>query len=134
MEISKDALLRITRAARASLKMANAMQALMAEGNFRTIADDIADNLLDGLLLLSGEQDDVGKVLSPDESTTRRLLTDNLMTDDGIVGWLFMMNSIRKKHLAPKEELPKPQTMSKEDMRSLYQKNGGYMTPEGDWK
>ena len=133
MEISREALLLVIKATRTAMRMAEDMQRMVL-GKGETTADQIAGYLEDALLIISGEQQPDGKMMDLDNSETERLLTSDLLDDDSVAGWFFMMNSIRKKHLAPKEELPKPQTMSKEDMRSLYQKNGGYMTPEGDWK
>ena len=133
MEISRGALLLVIKAARTAMRMAEDMRRVIL-GKGETVADQIAGYLEDALLIISGEQQQVGKTLNPDSSETKRLLTSDLLDDSSVVGWFCMMNSIREKHLAPKEELPKPQRMSKEDMRDLYQKNGGYMTPEGDWK
>lgn len=133
MEISREALLLVIKATRAAMRMAEDMQRMVL-GKGETTADQIAGYLEDALLIISGEQQPDGKMMDLDNSETERLLTSDLLDDDSVAGWFFMMNSIREKHLAPKEGLPKPQTMSKEDMRDLYQKNGGYMTPEGDWK
>ena len=133
MEISREALLLVIKATRTAMRMAEDMQRMVL-GKGETTADQIAGYLEDALLIISGEQQRDGKMMDLDNSETERLLTSDLLDDDSVAGWFFMMNSIREKHLATKEELPKPQTMSKEDMRDLYQKNGGYMTPEGDWK
>lgn len=133
MEIKKDALLRVVKATRMSMRMAECMKGLLADENAWTTADMIAGFLKDALFCIAGEELTVGENFL-ENSMTMRLLTGD-MDDESVTDWFIMMDNIRNRHLKPQgEELPKPQTMSKEDMRSLYQKNGGYMTPEGDWK
>ena len=132
MNIQKDALLQIVKAARLSIKLAENMKAMMMEENSWTVADVIAGHLEDALFFLSGEKLAMGEDFM-EKSTTMRLLTGDL-SDESVCNWLFMMDSIRKKHLTtPEVQQPKPQTMSKEDVHDLYRMNGGYMSPEGEW-
>lgn len=132
MEISRDALMRVVKAARMATKQAEVMQMLMMEKKVWTTADEIASFLQDAIFILSGEELATGQPF--DSSNTMRLLTGD-MDDDGVTDWLLMMDNIRRKHLPQGEvKQPAPQTMSKVEMKDLYRKFGGYQSPEGEWK
>lgn len=139
MEVSRDALMLIVKATRASMKQAEIMQELLPEKNICTWLDYIAGFLQDALFNLSGEELTVGQTF--DESSTKRLLTGD-MSDEAVADWLIMMDNIRRKHL-PQEEVqqPAPHLFSREEMKDCVKKNGGYMqewverkSPEGEWK
>lgn len=135
MKISRDALVRVVRAARKTMKMANTMQGLMAEKNMETVADIIFGDLADALFYISGETL-VNK--SFDESTVMRLLNGD-MDDESVADWLIMMSRIEERIRSgeeKKEEVvqPKPCTFSREEFMNTLQRNGGYTTPEGEWK
>ena len=132
MEISRDALLRVVKAARMAIKAAETMQSLMVEKGGWTWADEIAGQLLDSLFKMSGEQLAVGKDFNKD-SMTMRLLTGD-MTDGAVADWFIMMSKIRNKITEETVNQPKPQIVSKEDEQRMYVQSGGYKyTPEGEW-
>lgn len=132
MEISKDALLRVVKATRSSMKQAEIMQQLIPEKNVWTWSDHIAGFLQDALFDMSGEKLSTGQDF--ENSNTMRLLTGD-MSDEAVADWLIMMDKIRRNHL-PHEEVqqPKPQIMDPKLVKDMYDKNGGYTSPEGEWK
>lgn len=132
MKIGRDALVRVIRAARKSMKMANTMQALMAEKNTETVADVIFGDLADALFEISGETL-VNKTF--DESTVMRMLNGD-MDDGAVADGMIMISKIEERLRGNKEEVvqPKPCTFSHEEMLDDYKLNGGYMTPEGEWE
>lgn len=137
MEIKRDALVRVVKAARLSLKMADAMQLFMIDKRPWTVADEISGHLKDALFIILGEHALHEK--SFDESMTMRLLTSD-MSDGAVADYIIMMQNIQK-HIEPElaapniVQQPKPQIMSKEEFRKLKDQNGGYCyTPEGEWK
>ena len=131
MEISKDALLRVVKATRTSMRQAKAMQMLISEEKTWTTADTISGLLLDALFEMSGEKLDLKQDFK--DSNTMRLFTGD-MSDEGVTDWLIMMDNIRRNHM-PQEDVrqPKPQTMEKKEVRKLFKENGGYQSPEGEW-
>lgn len=133
MKISRDALMRVVKAARASIRLAETMNKLTVDGKSWTWADEIASQLADALFITSGEKLESGQDFFKD-STTMMVLTGD-MSDEGVTNWFIMMDRIRKRLDGKVEvQMPKPNIMRVEKMTELYQQNGGYCSPEGDWK
>lgn len=124
MEINREVLLRIVKATRASMRMAEDMRALLVRNNGSTCADEIYGHLVDAVFLISGE------VLRPgqsfDDSNTVRILKSD-MDDRSCADWFLMMDKIRK-HIGEPEEVwqPVPQTIDPEELAKLRKQNGGY--------
>lgn len=131
MEITKDALLRVVKAARLSMKLAKDTQQMLFEKGSWTVSDEIAGQLASALFVVSCEKLDAGKDFNED-SMTMRLLKGEL-DDETVTDWFIMMEKIDKR--LHSNEQPTPQIRSKEETADLYKKNGGYRcTPEGEWK
>ena len=136
MEITRDALLRIVKATRTTMRLADGISEVLTRNGF-TVVDDVVGFLQDALYTISNEKERNGEKAEDnfDDSMTMRLLKSD-MDDKSVTDWFFMMESINTKINAIKPQdiqLPPPQIMSKEDMSELYKKNGGYMSPEGEW-
>lgn len=134
MEISKDALLRIVRAARLSIKVAETVNGFMfGEGKPWSIADQIVGDLEDAIYEMLGEKSDPKSSFS--ESMTMRLLTGDL-SDEAITDYIITLNRLRKRTQGIEEvQQPKPQIISKEAGKRMYVQSGGYQyTPEGEFK
>ena len=133
MDIQRDALLCVVKAARASIRLAKNMNKLMVDGKCWSWADEIAGQLADALFEISGEKLESGQDFFKDSATMMVLTGD--MSDEGVTDWFIMKDRIRNR-LDGKAEvhMPKPNVMSPEKVKELYQKNGGYCSPEGDWK
>lgn len=130
MEIQRDALLRIVKATRSAMTLAETMQKLMSGTGQYTIADDISGFLQDALYKISGEQLSVGRNYVED-STTHRLLTGD-MCDEAVTDWFIMMDKIRNRIAVDGTIQPRPNTISRDNFRELFRKNGGYMVVEAD--
>lgn len=128
MEISKDALLRVVKAARLSLRLAEDMRCLLVSRGSRTVPDDISGQLCDALFDMCHERIDSSKDFIRD-TETMRLLTGRMGDSDVADAFIQMAerNSIHQ---------PEPHTFSREEFNANYEKVGGYRfeTPEGDWK
>ena len=136
MEIERGTLTQIVAAARMSMKLAEAIEMLLVDKNAMSIADEISATLQDALFEISKETLDAKKNFATDSMTMRLLNGD--MSNGAVADFFFMMDKIRRNHLAPQEEevkQPAPQTMSKEEFRRMYVQNGGYShsTPEGEF-
>ena len=131
MELTRDALLRIVKATRRAMKFAAAMQELLDE-KVPTIADRIAGDLQDALF-------DIIQDTNPGDfkdSTTVRLL-EGPIDDEGVTDTFIMFGKVNERLNRIEQEAvaqPKPQVSSEDDFLKMYKQNGGYMTPEGDWK
>ena len=125
MEINRDALLRVVKAARMSMKMADNMRPLLVNTKGQTWADEISGQLIDSLFILSGETLKPGQGFY--ESNTMLMLnSDN--SDGTVADWFIMMDKIRKRISEPEQEVqqPAPQVMSPKEVEKLHQENGGY--------
>lgn len=132
MDIQKGALLRVVKATRASIRLAENMNKLMVDKSW-SWADEIAGQLTDALFEISGEKLESGQDFYKDSATMMVLTGD--MSDEGVTDWFIMKDKIRNRLDGKAEvQMPKPNTMSPEKMKELYQQNGGYCSPEGDWK
>ena len=130
MEMKRDALVRVVKAARLSIKMAEAMDAFMIDKNVWTLADEISAHLKDALFTILGEVE----VNNFNDTMTMRLLTSD-MSDEAVADYIIMMHNIRKHIGSDEVQQPKPQIMSKEEFRKMKDQNGGYCyTPEGEWE
>lgn len=130
MEISRDALMRIVKATRMSISLAEAIQRLMLDKSSRTFADEIAGFLKDALFITIGESE----TKNFNDSMTTRLLTSD-MSDCAVADYIIMMNKIRKHTETEEVKQPKPQIASKESMQRMYVQSGGYQyTPEGEFR
>ena len=130
MEIQQDALMRVVKAARAALSLAEtlskSMDNILNRRGTTTVADYIAGNLADALFQLSGEK------LEPEQ---------DFFNDSQVMGLLmgqesdaFVTRKIAEMH-DEATKAPVPQTISAEHLKEMFKKNGGYMmTPEGDWE
>jgi hypothetical protein len=126
MEISRDALLRVIYAARMSNAMAEIVRTLANGYKQENKLDQIAGALADALCMINGEQ------LNPEEdfgnSRTYTWLFNSRTTDSEVADEFIRMAENNR----PVQ--PKPNTISKEQFDELFHKNGGYMSPEGEWK
>lgn len=129
MEIQKDALLRVVKSARLSLKLAEDLnKSIVLYGKTQTVPDAIAGYLCDTLYDLCGEQLGPGMDFLRD-SVTMKLLTGS--KSDGEVADAFLR--IAEEH---RVKQPAPHTQSREEFRAMCRKCGGYMyeTAEGEWE
>lgn len=133
MEITRDALLRIVKATRMSMALAETLQNLVVGKGRSTWADEIAGFLKDAVFMMSKEELPSGK--SYDDSMTNRILTGDL-DDADVTDWILWKNRIydRVNPDGKAVQQPAPNIMKPEDMQKLYRKNGGYLSPEGEWK
>lgn len=122
MEEIRDALLRMYRSARLARKLAKAMD------DYDTPYHEIYGDLADAIYYLIGEH------IEPfSESVTHCVLSSDILLEERAVSILYYI--FKQNHPGQETvEQPKPNTISKEGMQKMYATNGGYMTPEGDWK
>ena len=131
MEVERDALLRIVKATRLAMKLAEDTRKLMVE-ECTTVADRIAGDLEDALFDMIHDK-------NPGDfkdSTTDKLLNGPI-DDEGVTDTFIMFYKVNERMdriMQGEAEQPKPQVASEDDFLKMYKKNGGYMTPEGDWK
>lgn len=125
MDNIKDALLRMYRSARDLKKM---YETFKAAGFSADSLFDVYGNVADAIYYLIGE--DVARF---ENSITYRILNHpdfQDCTDEEKVD--ILMAEFRKNY-----SQPKPNVIGanfKDIFRKLYNANGGYMTPEGEWK
>ena len=127
MEMTRDALLRIVKAARIAEKHSENVR-LMLFGSDRgwTVADEISGALSDALFILSGERLTAKQDFNRD-SETMKLLHHKRMSDGEVADAFVRM---AEKNCM----IPAPNTFEKHEMQKLYLNNGGYMAPDGDPK
>lgn len=125
MEITRDALLRVVKAARVSMKVAETLNQLSLEKKSWTWADEIVGNLADALFMIAGE------TLTPqqdffDDSNTVRLLKSD-MSDEAVTDWFFMMDRLNKRTAGAEEvEQPKPHIFNAEEVERMSKQTGSY--------
>lgn len=112
--IQKDALLRVVKATRLSLKTAEILSMLYSFDNGESYCDTVSGLLVDALSCIGREELEVGENFL-ENSKILKLLQSNM--SDGEV-----MNEIAKM-----AEFPAPQTMERNEVEKLYRENGGYM-------
>lgn len=125
MEISRDSILRVIKATRMSLSMADDMRKLMVNPKGRTFADVIAGFLSDAVFTFCGEKLRIGQDFF--DSRTMKILTDKRAGDDEALREI--MRIYRDNH----PEQPKPHFTDREEMKKQAAQGCGYMAPEGDW-
>lgn len=130
MEITRDALMRVVKAAREAINLAETMSRsldnILNRKGTTTVADDIAGNLADALFQLSGEK------LEPEQ---------DFFNDSQVMGLLMGPESdadVTRKIAEMHDEAtkaPAPQIISAEHLKEMFKKNGGYMRASvGDWE
>jgi len=125
MEITRDALLRVVKAARVSMKVAETLNQLSLEKKSWTWADEIVGGLADALFMMAGE------TLTPkqdffDDSQTIRLLKSD-MSDGAVTDWFCMMERLNKRTARTEEiEQPKPHIFSAEEVERMSKQPGSY--------
>lgn len=134
MEISKDALMRVIKATRLSMKLAEDTQKLFAEKGSESVADIIAGELADSIYLISNEH--LAQTGNFSDSQTMQILKSDI--DEKTAAELFeirnrVYGSVFKRKEEP--EQPKPHTFERTDFKKMYEQFGGYSheTPEGEW-
>ena len=125
MEIKRDALLQVVKAARAAMRLAEDVRPVLIDPRNETRADRIAWHLMEALFLMSDETLTAGQDFSKDSNTMRILKSD--MDDGACADWFIMMDKIRKRVNEPEEvRQPAPQIMEPQQIEQLRKENGGY--------
>ena len=112
MEISRDALLRVVKATRQSMRFAEIIGSMLIDHSGWTLPDETAGNLKDALFDMLGESLAPGQQFN--DSTTERLLTGD-MSDEAVADFILMKNRINERIV----EQPKPNTITKEKLQKL---------------
>lgn len=143
MEISKDALLRVVKATRTSIRVAETMQGLLT-GKHETYVDHISDALVDVLFEISGEKNTADRCVL--DSQTMNLLKSDY-TDETVMHLIVGMRERRKnqgllnadgqtetvgRHEAAYFVQPVPKFPNRQEMRKHAEAGCGYMAPEGE--
>ena len=126
MEMNRDALLRIVKAARQSMKIAKVFGSLLIDNKGWTLPDEMTGNLKDALFTLAGETLGPGEQFK--DSMTERLLTSD-MSDEGVTDF-FLMKSRADSRIRQAEQ-PKPNIIDRQGFNVFYDLNGGYIL-QGD--
>lgn len=119
MDGIKDALLRMVRA---GIKTKNMQEAYLKVGLEDNALFDIYGDILDGIYCILGE-----KRNTFDQSVTFTAMSAPYLTDERRTEILYA--EYMKNH----PDQPRPLTAERVDVREMYNRAGGYMTPEGDW-
>lgn len=115
----KDALFKMVKVGR---KLNTMMDNYVKNGVNETPLFDVWGDVLDGIYALLGEHTE-----TIEESVTYTAMTAPYLCIERRTEMLYA--EYEKKHPAQ----PKPHTMESGELKHLHNKNGGYMTPEGDW-
>lgn len=130
MQIQKDALLRVIKAAREARRQAEILRQLTAGGIGEVPMDNIYGWLTDALFHMSNEPD--GPNYDAHFQYFEDMLFDTGKPDGDVADWIIA--EARKE--AP--EIPKPNLISRDKFNEMIEKSGcGYRckaTPEGEWK
>lgn len=119
MENIRDALLRLVRAGMAAKRMQEAfLNGGLNDNPLFQIYGDIAD----AIYCLIGEHTDTFE-----ESTTHLALTVPALDDEHRVR--VLMAEYKRNH----PDQPAPHFIRRDEMKDSVRKNGGYISPEGDW-
>ena len=128
----RDALLRMVRAYR---KVGEILDVYVRIGLVSETLEDAQGEIAEAVYQLLGEHTEEFR-----DSVTSSVLTAPIMSDERKAKILY--SEWAKKHTwindmakQPKQKAkqPKPNTIEPNEMRKLVRKNGGYMSPEGDW-
>lgn len=114
MEISRDALLRVVKATRQSMRFAEIIGSMLIDHSGWTLPDEAAGNLKDALFDMLGESLGPGQQFK--DSTTERLLTGD-MSDEAITDFILMKNRLSDR--IGTVEQPKPNTITSEQLQKL---------------
>lgn len=126
MEISRDAIVRMIRAARNAAKLANDIRRIANVSDRNNAADEIAGDLADVLNKINGEQIGISDQFC--DSRTYTWLFRSAMSDNEVADEFIRMAEENKP------EMPRPNTMSRVGFEELLEKFGGYKpTAEGEW-
>ena len=121
MEISKDALMRVVKAARVSLRLAEDMSKLLVDKT-ASWADMVSWYLEDALCTMVGESvEQDGDFLK--DSQTIKILNSQKMSDDEVTDALIDMY----RQNCP--EQPKPHFINRDEMRKQAEAGCGYIAP-----
>ena len=128
MEISRDALMRVIRAARAAKELGDDIRRLSHDSIHDNVADRIAGDLADALQMMNGESMGVADDFL--ESQTYGWLFKCSVPEDRIAGEFIRMAKENES------QQPKPCLMTEKEFDELLKRNGGYKaeTPEGEWQ
>lgn len=121
MNVSKDALLKIVKATRATIRVAETLNKLLVDKKAWTWADDIYGNLADALFIMSGETLDTDQFFS--ESRTIQLLKSD-MSDEAVTDWFLMMDRMNNRIAEIRQ--PEPHISNKEELERLSTQAGSY--------
>ena len=119
MKEIRDALLRMVRA---GMKTKAMQEKYLEIGMDDQPWFDIWGDILDGIYFLIGEH-----TQTFEESTTYIVMDAPILSEERRVKMLYY--EYEKNHPVQ----PKPHTYEVEELADMYRRNGGYMTPEGDW-
>lgn len=119
MDEIKDVLSRLVKAGR---KIKRMQEAYVDVGLNDTMLHDAYGEICDAVYHLIGEETEKFT-----ESVTYIAMETPLLTEERRTEMLYAQ--YRRTHT----DQPKPSFISASEMKELYEKNGGYMTPEGDW-
>lgn len=127
MEISRDTVLWVVKAARMSVKLAEDFRPLLADPVSTTVPDMIADFLKDALSNMAGERLTMYQDFDEDSMIPKLLRSDK---HDGDIADIIIAMDKGNSH----PEMPKPNLVSRDEFFKLLNKYGGYKaTPEGEW-
>lgn len=124
MELTKETLSKVVRAARKSISIANGMRSVLGV-NGPTCADDVASDLIDFLFVLS--EDTCGEHQSFNDTITMKLLMCERPDDEVAEAFMGMI-----KKTPPVQ--PAPNIMDKASFRMMVIRSGGYIYKEGRGK
>ena len=123
MEGIRDALLRMVEAYRETKELESAF---VKVGLKDSPLWDIQADIMDAVSHIIGEKLDENQDFIKD-SVTYLVLNVPILTNERRAEMLY--SEFKKNY-----RMPKPETFEPEEMRKLFNENGGYMTPEGDWQ
>lgn len=133
MEITRDAILRVVKAARMSKNVAESLQQIMVDKKSRSWADEVFGQLSDALFIMIDDRVKAGENF--DDSMTMKILNSD-MSDGAVADTVITLNRLRNR-IQGNEEVhqPKPQIISKEAGQRMYVQSCGYQyTPEGEFR
>lgn len=126
MEITRDAIMRVVKAARTAQKLADDIRKLTNDFRSVNVGDDIAGLLADALNMINGEKQGITDEFS--DSRTYTWLFRSAMSDGEVTDEFIRM----ARENGPK--IPKPNLISREQFDEMMKSSGGYRyTPEGEW-
>lgn len=122
MKHIEDALLRMVKA---GLETAEMQKNYLDVGLDDGPLFEIYGNILEGIYALIGEHTEEFS-----DSVTHLVMSVPYLTAERRAKML--MAEFRKNF--PQADIPAPMFVTEQERRDLFRKNGGYMSPEGDWQ